>query len=187
MEQDKADRFSISFPKHCVFGYVLLDTNPLINVDSWKKVIRPSSRKRSVDPRRLNPIQTIRKTTNNKTLRQKNKKSRSVTIQIPEDYDNKNKGSRSNNTPDHIKPRSEHTPNDPISTMFDIQELRSVDDSSTPQRMTSVTVNPKNRLYINCGASLHILFNKELLGELNNIEMPLKIQARGKLFHIKQI
>ena len=53
--------------------------------------------------------------------------------------------------------------------------------------MTSVAGHPKNRLYNNSGASLYILFNKELLGELNIIEVPLKIQAGGKPFHIKQI
>ena len=53
--------------------------------------------------------------------------------------------------------------------------------------MTSVAEHPKNRLYIHSGASLHILFNKELLGELYNINKPLKIQPGGKLFHIKQI
>ena len=171
IEQDKADRFSVSFPRHCVFGHVLSDTNPLDEVDSWVEVVRPSKKPRSVDPRRSNPIQTVRKTTNNKKLRQKNKKSRSVTIQIPEDRDNKNKGSRSDNTPGHIKPRSEHTPNDPISTISDLQEFRSVDDGSTPQRITSIAGHPKNRLYIDSGASLHILFNKELLGKLHNIEV----------------
>ena len=53
--------------------------------------------------------------------------------------------------------------------------------------MTSVAGYPKNRLYMDSGVSLHILFNKELLGELHNIDKPLKIQAGGKLFHIKQI
>ena len=62
-----------------------------------------------------------------------------------------------------------------------------MDDGSTPQRMTSVTGHPKNRLYIDSGASLHILFNKELMGELHNIDKLLKIQAGGKSFHIKQI
>ena len=73
MEQDKADRFFISFPRHCVLGHVLSDTDPLDEVDSWKEVVRPSKKPRSVDPRRSNPIQTIRKRTSNKKLRQKNK------------------------------------------------------------------------------------------------------------------
>ena len=115
-------------------------------------------------------------------LQQKNTRSRSVTIQLPGDRGKKNKGSRSDNTPSHI-----NSPNDPISTIPDIQELRSVDNSSTPQRMASVAGHPKNRLYIDSDASLHILFNKKLMGELNDIEVPLKIQAGGKLFHIKQI
>ena len=120
-------------------------------------------------------------------MQQKNKKSRNVIIQLPGDRDKKNKESRSDNTPDHVKLRNDHTPNDSISTISDIQELRSEDDSSTPQHMTSVAGHPKNRLYINSGASLHILFNKELLGELNDIKVPIKIQAGGKSFHIKQI
>ena len=187
MEQDKNDRFSISFLRHCVFGHVLSDTDPLVDVDSWKEVVQPSKKPRSVDSRRSNPIQTTRKTTSNKKLQQKNKKSRSVTLQLPGDRDKKNKGSSNDNTPDDIKLRSEHTPNDLISTIFDIQELRSVDDSSTPQRMTSVPGHPKNRLYIDNSASLHILFYKELLRELNDIKVSLKVQAGGKLFHIKQI
>ena len=146
-------------------------------MDSWKEVVQPSKKPRSVDPRRSNPIQTAWKTTSNKKLRQKNKKSRSVTIQLSGDRDKKNKGSRSDNTPGHIKLRSEHTPNDPISTISDIQESRSVGNSSRPQRMTNVAGHLKNQLYIDSSASLHILFDKELLGELNDINKPLKIQA----------
>ena len=186
-EQDNVDRFSINIPRHCVLGHILLDTNPLNEVDSWKKVVRPSKKPRNVDPRRSNPMHTVRKTTSNKKLRQNNTRSRSVTIQTHEDRNNKNKESRSDNTLGHIKPRSEYTPNNPISTISDLQELRSVDEDSTPKHMTSVTGHPKNRLYIDSGASLHILFNKELVGELQNIDKPLKIKAGGKSFHIKQI
>ena len=53
--------------------------------------------------------------------------------------------------------------------------------------MTSDAGHPKNRLYINSGASLHILFNKELLGKLKDIKVLINIQARGKPFHIEQI
>ena len=53
--------------------------------------------------------------------------------------------------------------------------------------MTSVAGHLKNRLYINSGAFLHILFNKGLLRKFNNIKVPIKIQAGGKPFHIEQI
>ena len=53
--------------------------------------------------------------------------------------------------------------------------------------MTSVAGHPKNRLYINSGASLHILFNKELMGGLQNLDRPLKIQAGGKPIRMSQI
>ena len=138
MEKDKADRFSTSFPRHCVFGHVLLDNNPLDEVDSWKELVRPFKKPRSVDQRKSNPIQTVRGTTSNKKLQQKDKKSRSVTIQAPEDRNNKDKEPGSDNTTGHIKPRSEYTPNNPISKISDLQELMSVDDDSTLQRMTSV-------------------------------------------------
>ena len=62
-----------------------------------------------------------------------------------------------------------------------------MDKDLTPQRMTSVAGHPKNRLDIDSGASLHTLFNKELMGKLHNIDKNLKIQAGGKQFHIKQI
>ena len=56
MEQDKADLFSVSFPRHCVFGHVLSATNSLDEVDSWMEVVQPSKKPRSVDPCRSNPI-----------------------------------------------------------------------------------------------------------------------------------
>ena len=53
--------------------------------------------------------------------------------------------------------------------------------------MTSVAGHPKNRLYIDSGASLHILFNKELMGGLQDLDRPLKIQAGGKPIHMSQV
>ena len=53
--------------------------------------------------------------------------------------------------------------------------------------MTSVAGHPKNQLYIDSGASLHILFNKELMGGLQNLDRPLKIQAGGKPIHMPKI
>ena len=79
-KQNNANQFSINFPRHCVLGHILSDTDPLDDVDSWKEVVRPSKKLRSVDQRRSNPIQIVRKTTSNKKLGQKNKKSMSVTI-----------------------------------------------------------------------------------------------------------
>ena len=131
MEQDKRDRFSISIPRHCVFGHVLLDTNPLNNVDSWREVVQPSKKPRSVDPRRSNPIQTARKTTSNKILQQKSKKSRSVTIQTPEDRNNKNKESRSDNTQRPEKPRSVRKQKSFMNTISKFKESRSVKEAST--------------------------------------------------------
>ena len=69
----------------------------------------------------------------------------------------------------------------------DIQESRSADEDSTPQHMTSVARHPKNRLYIDSGASLHILFNEELMEGLQSLDRPLKIQAGGKPIHLSQI
>jgi len=53
--------------------------------------------------------------------------------------------------------------------------------------MTSVAGHPKNFLYIDSGASLHILFNKELMEDLQDLDRPLKIQAGGKPIHMSQI
>ena len=78
-------------------------------------------------------MQTAGKTTNNKKLQQQNKKFRSVTLQLPGERDKKIKGPRIGNTPADIKLMSEYTPNDPISTISEIQELRSVNNRSTPQ------------------------------------------------------
>ena len=68
-EQGRNHRFSINFPRHCVLGHVLSDIDPLDEVDSWKEVVRPTKKPRSVDPGKLKPIQTVKKTTNNKKIR----------------------------------------------------------------------------------------------------------------------
>ena len=185
MEGDENDRFSISFPKNVGFGRVLSDTDLLDNMVPWKEIVQPSKKPRSVGSRRLNPMQTSRETTSNTKLQQKNKKSRNVTSQLPGERNKKNKATRSDNTQANTKPTSAHTPNDPISTISEIQELRSADNRSTPQQMTSVAGHPKNRLYTDSSASVHILFNKELLRKLKGVKDPIKIQAGGKRFHIK--
>ena len=53
--------------------------------------------------------------------------------------------------------------------------------------MTSVAGYPKNRLYIDSGASLHILSNKKLIRGLQELDRPLKIQADDKPIHMSQI
>ena len=155
-EQGSNDQFSINFPRNCVLGHVLPDIDPLDGVDLWKEVVQPTKKLRSVDLRKSKPIQTTKKTTNNKKARQKSKNPGVLLYRYLRTIEM-----------NHEEPRSESTPNDPptdpISTPSNIHELRPEDVDSTPQRMTSVTRHPKNRLYINNGASLHILFNKELM------------------------
>ena len=113
----------------------------------------------SVGPHKSKPKQT----TSMKKTRQKNKKSRSVTIQIPE------------------KTRSVKV------EVPKPEESRQGDDPSTPQRLGSVVGHLKNRLYIDSGASIHFLFNKELLGGIVNLDKSIKIQAGGKPIHLSQI
>ena len=67
------------------------------------------------------------------------------------------------------------------------EESRSGDDTSTPQRLASVVEHPNNHLYIDSGTSIHILFNKEVLGGIVNLDTSIKIQAGGKLIHLSQI
>ena len=71
-----------------------------------------------------------------KKTRQKNKKSGSVTIQIPD-----------------------KTRNVKVEVLKG-EEPRRGNDPSTPQRLASVAGHPKNRLCINIGASIHILFQQ---------------------------
>ena len=118
-------------------------------MNSWKDAIRPTRKTRSVGPHNSKP----KKTTSKKKTNQKNKKSRSVTIQIPE------------------KPRSVkiQTP--------EPEESRTGEDALTPQRLVSVAGHPKNCLYIDSGASLYIIFNRELLGDLIKLDRAIKIQV----------
>ena len=153
-----------------------MDTNPLDDMVPGKEVVQPSKKPRSVGPRRLDPIQTAWKTTNNKELQHMNTKSRSVSMQLPGERYKKTKGSRSGKAPDD-KLRSEYTPNDPISTISDIHELRSMDDSSTPQRMTSVAGHPKNRLYITVAHLYTSYSTGNYWGNLTTLKYP----SRSKL------
>ena len=67
------------------------------------------------------------------------------------------------------------------------KESGSGEDASTPQRQVSVTGHPKNCLCIDSGASLHIIFNRELLEGLIKLNRPIKIQAGGKRILLSQI
>ena len=62
-EVGNINHFCINFPCNCVLGHVLLDTNPLDDVDSWKKVVQPTRKPRSVGPHKSKPIQITEKTT----------------------------------------------------------------------------------------------------------------------------
>ena len=64
----------------------------------------------------------------------------------------------------------------------ELEELRSAEDG-----LVSVARHPKNYLYINSGASIHILYNWELLGSLTQLDRPIKIQAGGKPIYLSQI
>ena len=117
---------------------------------------------RSVGPHQSKLIQTMKNPTNNKKICQENKKSRSVSIQLPEHPRSKNKQSRSDTIQLPEKPRSVRTPKNSMNIKIsipEIEESRSEKEASTPQRMVSVAGHPKNCLYIDIGASIHIFFN----------------------------
>ena len=52
-EQGSNDRFSINFPRHCVLGHVLLDVDPLNEVDSWKKSCTTNQETKECTPRQI--------------------------------------------------------------------------------------------------------------------------------------
>ena len=74
-----------------------------------------------------------------------------------------------------------------MNIISELKESRSVKEDSTPQHTASVAGHPKNRLYIDNGASIYIIFNNELMGKLVSLNRPLKIQAGDKSIHILQI
>ena len=80
-DTSQPSRFIINFPRHCVLGHVLSDSDPLDDLGPWKEVVQPTKKPRNVGPHKSKPKQT----TSMKKTRQKNKKSRSVTIQIPDE------------------------------------------------------------------------------------------------------
>ena len=120
-EHGSKNRFYSSFSRHCVLGHVFSNIYPLDDVDSWKEVVRPTKKPRSVGPHKSKPIQTIKKTTNNKRICQKNRKSRIVTIQIPEDHRIKNKESRSDSAQRPKKPRRVMAQKNPMNKISELE------------------------------------------------------------------
>ena len=60
------------------------------------------------------------------------------------------------------------------------EELRSGEDTLTPQRLVSMAGYSKNRLNIDSGEFVHILFNRELFGGLIKLDQIINIQVSGK-------
>ena len=58
-EPDYMDRFCINYPRHCVLEHVLTDSDPLNDLGSWKEVVQPTKKPRSVGPHKLKPKKTI--------------------------------------------------------------------------------------------------------------------------------
>ena len=77
-DTSQPSRFIINFPRHCVLGHVLSDSDPLDDLGPWKEVVRPTKKPRSVGPHKSKP----KETTSMKKTRQKNKKSRSVKVEV---------------------------------------------------------------------------------------------------------
>ena len=67
--------------------------------------------------------------------------------------------------------------------MSEPEELSSMIDTLEPQQDVSVAGHPKNHLYMDSGASVHILFNQDLLGGLVQLDRVIEIQAGGKPIH----
>ena len=49
-DTSQPSRFIINFPRHCVLGHVLSDSDPLNDLGPWKEVVRPTKKPRSVGP-----------------------------------------------------------------------------------------------------------------------------------------
>ena len=52
---DYTGRFCINYPIQCVLGHVLLDSDPLDEVGSWKEIVQSSRNPKSEDPRLPEP------------------------------------------------------------------------------------------------------------------------------------
>ena len=92
-----------------------MNTDPLNDVDSWKKVVRPTKKPRSVGSHKSK----LTKSTNQKKTNQKNRKYRSVNKKIP-----KTPRSLNAKTPEPEKLRS---------ILPESEELRSMVDTLKPQ------------------------------------------------------
>ena len=70
--------------------------------------------------------------------------------------------------------------------IFEPEESRNGEEAMISQCLVSVDGDPKNYSYINNGASIHNLFNKELFAGLVKLDRALKIQTGGKPIPLSQ-
>ena len=116
--------------------------------------------------------ETKKKSTNQKNIKQKNKKSRSVTIGL---------------STAHISVKTKHPERKKLrSVLPEPEEPWNMDDILEAQQELSVTGHPKNRLYTNSGASVYILFNRELLEGFTQLDWVIKIKTGGKPIHLSK-
>ena len=126
---DFIDHFCINFPCHCVLNQVDSDTNLLDNMLLAKNILQPTKRPRSVGPHKSKS----EKTTSKKESHLQNKKISRVSIQLCEE-------------PRSVKLRS-----------YEPAKSRSGEENMLQQHLFNTDEDPKNRPFINTGASIPII------------------------------
>lgn len=174
----------LGYPNHCLFGHVLEGSDPLESIDSLKEISSPTYA--DICNTLMEPRSGI--STSNQTASASNRASNLTATQNAAQINNKklNRRKRANrckrakvnfnkDTKSVLKPRSDipksrndipKPRSDVLKPRSDVPKPRSdipKPRSGPPQRLGSVAGHPKNRLYIDSGALVHIIFNCELL------------------------
>ena len=159
-------RIDNGYPTHCVFGHVLDGSDPLEMVDSSKEISNPTY----ADI--CNPLMKPRSGRSVSKPTVSNKKL------------NQRKGAKVNFDKDTKRvPKSRSASSKSRKARSAVPKSR----SGSLQQVRSVAGHHKNRLYIDSGASLHILFNRELLEDIRDLDRPKDIAAGGKNIKLSQI
>lgn len=137
------------------FVHFLSDSNPLLGID----------RNLDVSPtlRRSDPT-TTSSTSSSKTVSE-TKKFRSAKAKV-QGIDANNKF-RSGTNNKHNRPGTNK------------KNITGLQRTSNKKRKKSIAGHPSYRLYLDSGASVHILFCRELMGKLHQLKEPLNISGVG--------
>ena len=159
-----------------VFAHFMMNRDTLSNVDPIKEVSSSLGQRSESN----NMSQSL----NSKLNKSNSEKRNNVKLRSGENHKTNIGANVQLSSDTNMKPRSGNIKN---SRSGDTKTKPNVKFKDTNINLKSNAGHHRNRLYLDSGLSINIIFNKGLLGKLKQFFTPVKIAAAGQQLEIKQI